>query len=125
MIPPIRLLGAFTAALLTASCASHPPDYYEFRVEKPAHALAENPPPLYPAELLTTRPTGRVVMIFVVTKTGGIDPSTVRVVDSSHPLFEAAARAVLPRWRFLPAAVGGRRVAQQVQVPFIFTPPPA
>ena len=125
MISPIRILGALTTALLAASCASHPPDYYEFRVEKPAHALAENPAPLYPTELLDTRPTGRVVMTFVVTKTGGIDASTIRVVESSHPLFEAAARAVLPRWRFLPAEVGGRMVSQKVEVPFIFTPPPA
>lgn len=125
MTSRIQLLGALAVALLIAGCASHPPGYYEFRVEKPAHALPENPAPLYPAELLDSRPTGRVVMTFVVTKTGLIDTTTVRVVESSHPLFEAAARAVLKRWRFLPAEVGGRRVSQQVQVPFIFTPPPA
>ena len=125
MIYRVRLLATLVVAFLTAGCASHPPGYYEFRVEKPAHALPENPAPLYPAELLDTRPTGRVVMTFVVTKTGIIDASTIRVVESSHPLFEAAARAVLPRWRFLPAEVGGRLVSQQVQVPFIFTPPPA
>ena len=125
MTSPGRLLAALAVTLLAGGCASHPPGYYEFRVEKPAHALPDNPAPLYPAELLATRPTGRVLMTFVVTKAGVIDTSTVRVIESSHPLFEAAARAVLQRWRFLPAEVGGRLVSQQVQVPFIFTPPPA
>ena len=122
-----RLLGAFAVAMAVVNCASRPrePGYYEFRVEKPAHPLPDNPAPLYPAELLETRPTGRVLMSFVVTKAGLVDTSTIRVVESSHPLFEVAARAVLARWRFYPAEVGGSIVAQQVQVPFIFTPPPA
>ena len=120
-----RYLLAVAGSLALISCAARDPGYYEFRVEKPAHPYPDNPAPLYPAELLATRPTGRVVLSFVVTKAGVIDTSTVQVVEADHPLFEVAARAVLSRWRFYPAEVGGRLVAQRVGVPFIFTPPPA
>ena len=134
-----------------AACARKPAadaPVYTFQVERPAHPHPQNPPPAYPAELLPTRDTGRVVFAFLVTKTGVVDTSTIEVVRSDHPLFEAAARAVLSRWRFYPAEIGGtagsdchtradvipvcerpgrpgRRVDQRVEVPFIFQPPPA
>jgi protein TonB len=36
-------------------------------------------------------------------------------------LFEDAVRVALRRMRFIPAEVGGRRVRQLVQMPFVFT----
>ena len=38
-----------------------------------------------------------------------------------HQLFEDAVREALPRIRFIPAEVGGKKVRQLVQMPFVFT----
>ncbi len=120
----------------------------EYEVEKPAHPLAGNPAPRYPAVLAKEKVGGQVVVRFLVTTNGLVDTSTIEVVSSPHPLFSAAVREVLPLHRFLPAEVGGtiprkcaerstastscsrrtkpgRRVAQMLEIPFNFTPPPA
>jgi protein TonB len=35
-------------------------------------------------------------------------------------MFEQAVRSALPNMRFLPAEIGGRKVKQLVQQPFVF-----
>jgi TonB family protein len=136
--------------VVSASCARKPStgEPFTFVIERPAHPYADNPAPSYPASLVATRDTGRVVLAFVVTNTGLVDTSTIEVVRSDHPAFEAAARAVLTAWRFYPAEIGGtppsrcstnvkgqqvcarrgkpgRPVDQRVEIPFRFQPPPA
>jgi TonB family protein len=93
--------------------------YYEFQVEKPVVAL-NTAAPSYPAALQAQGVTGRVVAQFVVDETGRVDVGTFRVIESSHELFSSAVRAALPRMRFQPAEIAGRRVKQLVQQPFVF-----
>jgi TonB family protein len=119
---------------------------FDFAAQREPRPLPGNPEPLYPAELIRERLSGTVRMRFVVTDSGTVDTSTVEIAEASHPLFERAARDVLPRLRFLPAEVegrapecrtdvmgrricgGGKRgrpVAQQTEMVFQFTPPPS
>jgi protein TonB len=49
--------------------------------------------------------------------------ATFRILQSSNELFSAALESVIPRWRFLPAEAGGRKVKQVVQVPVRFVAP--
>jgi outer membrane biosynthesis protein TonB len=42
-------------------------------------------------------------------------------VQSDNDLFADAVRAALGRLRFTPAEVGGKKVSQLVQMPFVFT----
>ena len=101
--------------------------YFEFKVEKPVVPLVAVAPD-YPGAAASQGLGGRVVAEYVVDTTGRVDTTTFRVIESSHELFTAAVRQVLPRMRFTPAEVGGRKVKQLVRQPFDFnapTPPPA
>ena len=46
---------------------------------------------------------------------------TFEIVKSDHELFTNAVRNVLPNYRFFPAELGGRKVKQLVQMPFVFS----
>ena len=94
-------------------------------VERMASLLPGAPPPAYPEQLRSQHLTGQVVIRATVTAEGRIDPRTVQVVHSDHPLFTAAVMAVLPSYRFEPARMGpnGPPVASVIQLPFAFEPP--
>ncbi len=59
--------------------------------------------------------------MFVVDEQGRVEEASVRFVRSDNQLFEEAVRVALRRMRFIPAQVGGRKVKQQAQMPFVFT----
>jgi protein TonB len=94
--------------------------YFDFQVEKPAGSMPGSPQPSYPDILRQGGVEGEVLAQFVVDTTGRVDVSSFRVLRSTHALFEQAVRSALPRMRFLPAEVGGRKVKQLVQQPFVF-----
>jgi protein TonB len=63
---------------------------------------------------------GRVLAQFVVDVSGKADMGTFKVLESSHDLFTQSVRSALPRMRFFPAEIGGKKVRQVVQQPFVF-----
>ncbi|MHB1222786.1 MAG: energy transducer TonB [Gemmatimonadaceae bacterium] len=93
--------------------------FFEFQIEEPAAPL-NNVQPVYPTELREAGTTGRVIAQFVVDTTGMANVGSFRVLESDHELFTAAVRAALPQMRFIPARVGGRKVRQLLQQPFVF-----
>ena len=94
--------------------------YFEFQVEKPALQVPGGPTPRYPDVLRESNVEGEVLAQFVVDTEGRADMKTFKVLKSSHDLFTASVRAVLPQMKFYPAEVGGRKVKQLVQLPFAF-----
>lgn len=94
--------------------------YFDFQVEKPAASAPGSPGPRYPDILRSGGVEGEVLAQFVVDTTGRVEVATFRVLRSTHALFEQAVRSSLPNMRFLPAEVGGRKVKQLVQQPFVF-----
>jgi protein TonB len=46
--------------------------------------------------------------------------STFKVLKSDHELFSQEVKMALPKMRFYPAEVGGRKVKELVQLPFAF-----
>ena len=76
--------------------------------------------PRYPDILRSAGVEGEVLAQFVVDTTGRVELNTYKTIRKSHDLFEAALRSALPNMRFLPAEVGGRKVKQLVQQPFVF-----
>ena len=104
--------------MVTAPVANH--IYFESQVEKPVMAAPGSPAPRYPEVLKAAGVEGEVDVSFVVDTTGRADPSSLRILKSTHNLFDAAVRSSLPGMRFIPAEVGGRKVWQQVQQPFVF-----
>ena len=95
--------------------------YFEFQVEKPVLPREGNPTPKFPEILRSANVTGEVVAQFVVDTTGRADMRTFKALSTSHELFTAAVRNVLPSMRFYPAETGGRKVKQLVQQAFKFS----
>ena len=111
--------GVVGAPLPEARHESQP--YFEFQVEKVVVARPDNPRPYYPEMLRLAGVTGEVRVQYVVDTLGRVEAKSIRILASSHDLFASAVREVLPRQRFLPAEIGGRKVRMLVQQPFSFT----
>jgi len=97
--------------------------FKEFQVERTAELLPSNVTPLYPEQLRTANVEGSVVAQFVVDTTGEPMAPTVRVIERSDDRFVASVRETIPKLRFSPAEVGGKKVKQLVQMPFTFRLP--
>ena len=119
LIPTIALLAfAPTLRAQATGGASHP--YFEFQVEKQVRTVAGSPMPQYPDSLRAAKVEGEVLAQFVVDEAGRYVPGTFKALKSSHALFTAAVRDALPEMKFVPAEVGGNKVKQLVQQPFVF-----
>lgn len=94
--------------------------FFEFQVEKPVVPAPNSPSPRYPDILRSAGVEGEVMAQFVVDTTGRVEMSTFKVLRTSHELFAAAVRQALPNMRFIAAEVGGRKVKQLVQQPYVF-----
>ena len=91
------------------------------QVEKQVAVLPGSTAPRYPESLRSSGVEGQVIAEFVVDEQGRTEEGSVRFVRSDNQLFEDAVRVALRRMRFIPAEVGGRKVKQLVQMPFVFT----
>lgn len=97
----------------------HSGPYMEFQVEKPVEKIGGEAPE-YPASLRASGVEGRVLAQFVVGENGRYEGGSLKILESSNPAFTAAVKDALPRMRFSAAQIGGRKVAQLVQMPFQF-----
>jgi protein TonB len=77
--------------------------------------------PRYPESLRLAGVEGRLIAVFVVDETGRAEVDSVRFTRSDNRLFEDAVKVALRRMQFVPAEIGGRKVRQLVQMPFVFT----
>lgn len=91
------------------------------QVERQVSLMAGAPAPNYPEALRVAGIEGKVIAQFVVDERGMVESDSVRFVQSDNALFEASVRNVLRKMRFVPAEIGGKKVRQLVQMPFVFT----
>jgi protein TonB len=91
------------------------------QVEKQVAVVPGAAPPRYPEVLRSAGVEGQVTAIFVVDELGRAEDGSIRFARSDNQLFEDAVRAALRKMRFIPAEIGGRKVRQLVQMPFVFT----
>jgi len=107
----------------TRESGARPTDtqYRADQVEKQVAVVPGTSAPRYPESLRSSGVEGRVIAEFVVDEQGRAEEGSVRFVRSDNQLFEDAVRVALRRMRFVPAEVGGRKVKQLVQMPFVFT----
>ncbi len=94
--------------------------YQEYQIEHAAAFAPSTGHPRYPDILKQAGVEGQVIASFVVDTTGRADVSTVKILKSTHLLFENAVVAAIPTMRFTPALVGGKSVNQLVTLPFNF-----
>ena len=97
----------------------HKGPYMEFQVEKVVEKIGGDAPE-YPQALRDQGVEGKVLAQFVVGENGRYQGGTLKILDSSNPAFTAAVKDALPRMRFSAAQIGGKKVAQLVQMPFQF-----
>jgi protein TonB len=90
------------------------------QVEKQVSLVTGSVPPRYPELLRAAGVEGRVIARFVVNEGGSVEDGSVKFIQSDNHLFEEAVRAALHRMRFTPAEIGGRKVRQLVEMPFVF-----
>jgi len=124
VLAPVRVMAAPAPSSDSQAQRSRtpPPEFKEFRIERPAQPMAQNPAPRYPDALRAANIEGDVLAQFVVDTTGRVEATTFKVLKSTRPEFVDAVKDVLPELRFTPAEVGGRHVKQLVQMPFSFSP---
>ena len=91
------------------------------QVEKQVGVVAGSAPPRYPEVLRSSGVEGKVIAQFVVDEQGRVEEGSLRFLRSDNRLFEDAVRVTLVRMRFIPAEIGGVKVRQLVQMPFVFT----
>lgn len=77
--------------------------------------------PRYPELLRNAQVEGSVLVRFVVDTTGRVEMSYVQVLSTTHELFTRAVLEALPRFRFKPAEVRGRRIRMAGEIPFEFS----
>ena len=94
--------------------------YRADQVERQVAFLPGSTPPRYPELLRSSGVEGEVVAVFVVDEAGRAEVDSIRFVRSDNSLFEDAVKQALRHMRFVPAELGGRKVRQLVQMPFVF-----
>lgn len=90
------------------------------QVEKQVAVLPGGSPPRYPEALRMAGVEGQVVAVFIVDEQGSVEAGSISFLRSDNGQFEREVRATLLEMRFTPAEVGGRKVRQLVQMPFVF-----
>jgi TonB family protein len=65
---------------------------------------------------------GTVVMQFVITEKGDVDPTTVKVISSTHEQFASASEKAVERFRFRPGKYKGKDVRVLIQMPIAWKP---
>ncbi len=90
-------------------------------VDRVVAGLPQNPRPEYPHSLRAAAVEGEVLITFVVDTTGRVEQGSLRVLQATHEQFAESVRRWLPKTRYRPAEIGGRRVRQYVQQQVGFT----
>jgi protein TonB len=94
--------------------------YFSFQVEKQVEPIASTQQVAFPEALRSSGVGGEVSAQFVVDTLGRIENGSFKVLKATNDMFASAVRSHLPRMRFYPAEVGGRKVRQLVQQGFVF-----
>ena len=113
--------GGFSTGAEVKTAVREDNTYFEFQVEKPVVPAPGSTQPRYPDMLRQAGVEGEVLAQFVVDTTGRAEPSSLKILKSSHDLFIQSVKNALPQMKFIPAEVGGRKVKQLVQQPFSFS----
>ena len=76
-------------------------------------------PPHYPVEMRRAGVSGRAVVDFIIDETGTVRDAYV--IETTYPVFGAAAVECVSAWQFAPGLRGRSPVKTHLQVPIVFT----
>ncbi len=89
--------------------------------ERPDQVPGSCVPPRYPEILRQAGIEGRALVEVVLDTTGHAERGSMRILSSTHSLFEGPAREAVASCRYRPGRIQGRAVRVRVQVPVNFT----
>ena len=116
-------INAASAAAEIAKLVDDRQIFTAAQVDVTARQDSEKPvKPMYPDALYDAQISGSVMVEFIVTSTGEIDPDRISVVFASHPGFVDPVRRALQDANYVPAIRAGSNVHQVVQHEFQFVP---
>jgi TonB family protein len=104
----------------TGRAVVRPEAVYAVEVLEERPVRIGGPEPAYPDLLRRARIEGQVTVECVVDTTGRTEPGSVRIVSSTHRLFEQPAREAAAGWLFQPGRIDGRAVRVRVRIPLNF-----
>jgi protein TonB len=124
--PPVSLNIPLDPEALSKAASVHDSGLPSSAVERPGSvfpvAQVDQPPelahylhPRYPEALRQAGVSGAVQLEYVISTEGRVDPGSIRVLQSRHAAFTAAATEAVRGARFKPARRSGRPVAVLVQ----------
>ena len=90
-------------------------------VDRPVAPRVGNRPPHYPTVLRSLGVNGEVVVRLIVDSTGRVQKGSFEVVRASDERLVRTVREAVMTWRFVPAETAGKRVAQLIELPFVFS----
>ena len=76
--------------------------------------------PRFPDALRSVNVEGQVLVRFIVSAEGRVEPGSIEILDSPHKLFSESVRNALLNSRYRPAEAGGNKVRQLVEQAFSF-----
>jgi TonB family protein len=91
--------------------------------QRPA-LLSSSRPLVYPDSLKRAGVEGRVLVQAIIDPAGHIEPESVTILQSLHPVLDQAAKDYMLAAVFQPGRIGGRAVRVLVVLPFDFKPHP-
>jgi outer membrane biosynthesis protein TonB len=94
--------------------------YMATRTSCPAWPKSSNPRPDYPREMREHSVRGLVRARFMVDVDGRVKPNTFTVLQSTNEKFTREVKAIIPKLRYDPAEVQGRKVEQLTEQVFTF-----
>ena len=97
-----------------------PSDPVSVGVVEELPVLLSFPAPRYPELLRQAGVEGRVTVGLVLDTLGRAEPASVRILSSTHRLFELAAAQVVLGSTYSPGRLNGRAVRVRIQVPVTF-----
>jgi protein TonB len=97
-----------------------PSDPVSVGVVEELPVLLSFPAPRYPELLRQAGVEGRVTVGLVLDTLGRAEPASVRILSSTHRLFEPAAAQVVLGSTYSPGRLNGRAVRVRIQVPVTF-----
>lgn len=83
--------------------------------------LISHPPSRYPEILRQAGIEGRVLVEVVIDTLGRAERGSIRILSSTHQLFDAPARETVANSVYRPGRIAGRAVRVRVQVPLNFS----
>jgi TonB family protein len=119
-LPPNEGADGDVSLASSSEAGQELPVYVETSIDEPPQRVS-SPPIEYPKLLQQAGIEGKVVVTAIVGVDGDVEAGSVEILSSTHEAFDASARNLVARSRFVPGKVDGRPVRVRIELPIQFS----